>query len=70
MSKYEKCIKFIFYRSFVQNFIKIGPAVLAVALTQTDRRTDARTCAHTHAHTDAHTYAHPWFDCKIFSKNH
>ena len=35
----------------MQNFIKIGSAVWAVALTQTDRQTDTHTHAHTHAHT-------------------
>ena len=40
----------------MQNLIKIGSAVWAVALTHTDRHTHAHTYTHTHTHTHAHTH--------------
>ena len=52
----------------MQNFIKIGSAVWAVGLTQTDRQIDRQIDRHTHARTHrlTHTVTHPRFDWNIF----
>ena len=54
----------MYSKRFVDSFIKIGPSVWVVEMTQTQRQTDRQADRQTDTQ-----YRHTVVDCKIFSQN-